>query len=164
VPRSPSVCSFQIFFFLAYKYSPSHPVLEHPPAVIFADMRDWVSHEHKKTGRLQTLCILIFKLFSSRWDDTCLTELQQTLAHFDVLVIPSRMKFGLLVSFLNIWILPNFQRLVLVWFCSTFWWRDMDIYLVLWNFTFRQTFLLVTIGASFLWYFMFSTSKLKLVA
>jgi hypothetical protein len=62
------------------KYSPQHPVLEHPQ-FMFLSVRDNVPHPYRTTGKIIVLYILTFIFFDSRREDlgqpVCLLCLEQ---------------------------------------------------------------------------------------
>jgi hypothetical protein len=63
---SPVSCHFIHF---RSKYSPQHPVLEHPQSMSPLNVWDRVSHPYRLTGKIIVLYSLIFKLLESRWED-----------------------------------------------------------------------------------------------
>ena len=60
------------------KYSPQHPVLEHPKLSSPLNVSDQVSHPHK-TGKMIVMCNLIFIfLYSKLEDESATNESHQT--------------------------------------------------------------------------------------
>jgi hypothetical protein len=80
--------------------------------------RDQVSCPHRITGKIIILCILIFMLFNSRWENTRLwTEWQQALPEFSLLLISSWIRFSLSLSFPNTWTVTHFQMTCFISVC-----------------------------------------------
>ena len=75
------------------------------------NVSDQVSHPYKTTVKIRVLNILIFKFFDSKLEDKrfC-TEWKQAFPDFNMLLVSSWMEVWFVQFFLNIWILPPFQK------------------------------------------------------
>jgi len=89
------------------------------------------------------------------WEDKRLwAAWQPAFPEFNLLLISTRMEFWfltLVTKYLNIATFSNYLSAVSkMWHCPTFWWRDITIYLVSPEFTYRSDFLLDSKRASVL--------------
>ena len=112
------------------------------------NLSDQVSRPYKTTGKIIVIYISVFKSVDSKLEDKRLcTEWQQAFPDFNLLLISSWIEFWffkVVPKYLNSSTLPNeLLSIFILWLRPAFWSRDLTMFLVLSEFTWRPISLLL---------------------